>query len=108
MPSISSCLLFDGVTETVVPGQTRISPPRDKARTAVSEVAVTEAPAPMRLPASTTVPGPPDTGTTAGAEAVARVDAAGGGVFWRESALELESPAGFRRIIRRFPAASQV
>ena len=47
---------FEGVTETVVPGQTRTSPPLDKCSTAVSLPAVRDDPAAKRLPASTTSP----------------------------------------------------
>ncbi len=62
-----SRLFCDGVTETVVPGQTRTSPPRDRRRTAVSAPAVIDEPDPMRLSATTNDPVPPVTGTIAGA-----------------------------------------
>jgi len=52
IPSIKSFLFFEGVTETVVRGQRRISPPRDSFRTAVSGPVVRDDPAAIRLPAS--------------------------------------------------------
>src|ERR1051326_6903811 len=64
MPNIRSRLLCDGVTETVVPGQTRTSPPRGRCRTVVSDPAVTEDPAPMRLPDIAMELEPAVTGTT--------------------------------------------
>src|ERR1700682_2138190 len=95
-----------GVTETVVPGHTRISPPRVKCRIAVSEPAVTEDPARIRLPASTMAPGPPVTGTASGVATVVSVETDEGG--WNGDVLPTRAPsAGFRRIIRRLPAAAQ-
>src|ERR1039458_2006560 len=107
MPSIKSFVVFEGVTETVVPGQTRTSPPLDKRKTAVSLPAVRDDPAANRLPANITSPTPLVTGTTAGAAAGASDSACGGwnGVFFLAA---LGSSAGFSRTIRRSPATSQV
>src|SRR6267143_7008779 len=75
MPSINSCPFFDAVTETVLPGQTCTSPPRAMCRTAVSALAVTEEPFPIRLPASTIEPdGRGLRGTTAGCTPALNVD----------------------------------
>src|SRR3979409_394803 len=105
MPSISSCLFFDGVTETVVPGHTRTSPPCERCNTAVSEPAVTDEPEPMRLPASTTAPCPPETGTSAG-DVVEKLTTDGG---WKGDFVPaFGSSGGFKRTRSRFPAASQV
>src|SRR5437879_1147093 len=106
MPSIRSRLFCDGVTETVVPGQTRTSPPRGNCKIAVSEPAVTEEPAPRRFPARTTVPDPLVTGTTVGVAVIARLATVGG---WNGDFLPaVSSSAGWRRTIRRLPAASHV
>ena len=45
MPNIMSRLLFEGVSDSVVPGHTRTSPPLARRNTVVSDPAVTEAPA---------------------------------------------------------------
>src|SRR5208337_2017285 len=67
MPSIKARPLCEDVTDTVVPGQTRTSPPRPRRRIAVSEPAVTEEPGITLLPASNTVPLEPFvSGTAAG------------------------------------------
>jgi hypothetical protein len=59
--------LEEVVTETVVPGHTRTSPPRASLSTAVSSAAVIDDPEATRLPASTSVPElPTATGTAAG------------------------------------------
>ena len=47
MPNIMSRLLFEGVSESVVPGHTRTSPPPARRRTVVSDPAVTDAPPQM-------------------------------------------------------------
>src|ERR1022692_2827517 len=57
------------VTETVVPGQTRTSPPLANRNTVVSLPAVRDDPAANRLSGTTTSPIPLLTGTTAGAAA---------------------------------------
>src|SRR5271163_5186555 len=44
MLNIKLCWFFDGVTDTVVPGQTCTSPPLDKLRTTVSAPDVIEEP----------------------------------------------------------------
>src|SRR5208282_371233 len=103
---------FEGVMESVVPGQTRTSPPRDKCRTAVSLSAVREAPAARRLPASTTSPIPLLTGTTAGVAGGVNDRTCGGweGEFLLASVSGSSFGSGrrFRRTIRRLPAASHV
>src|SRR6202035_5645659 len=106
IPSISSCLFFDGVTETVVPGHTRTSPPRERCSTAVSEPAITEDPAAMRRPASRTDPWPAVTGTKAGAGVIARDGAERG---WNgDFPAAFTSSGGLRRTIKRLPAPSHV
>src|SRR3974390_1361684 len=99
MPSIRSRLLCEGVTETVVPGHTRISP-RFRCTTAVSDPAVIEEPAAMRL-ASRTALEPPVRGTTVGAEPKDNpvVDGGWKGEFFLPA---VRSSAGLRRIIRRW------
>src|SRR5580658_2059717 len=82
MPSIKSLAFCEGVTETVVPGQTRTSPPLDKSSTAVSLPAVRDDPAAKRFPAKTTSPTPPVTGTAGAAGANERT--CGG---WEEDVL---------------------
>src|ERR1019366_38706 len=115
MPSIKSFAVFEGVTETVVPGQTRTSPPLDNRNTAVSLPAVRDDPAANCLPANTTSPTPLVTGTTAGAAAGANDSTCGGwnGGFFAAAfppsfGSLVGSPAGFSRTIRRLPATSQV
>src|SRR4029077_222699 len=108
MPSISSCLVCDGVTETVVPGHTWTSPCRDKCSTAVSEPAVTDDPAAMRLPAKTTEPEAPVTGTISGADVMARTRSDGGWNGDFSPGPAFTSSGGFRRTIRRLPALSQL
>src|SRR5260370_27936274 len=71
MLSIMLCRFCEGVTDTVVPGQTWTSPPLDRRRTAVSGPAVIEEPAPpsFLLPANASGPPartPPITGCGAG------------------------------------------
>src|ERR1019366_9756946 len=51
MLSITLCRLCDGVTDTVVPGQTCTSPPLDRLRMAVSGPAVIEEPDPASFSA---------------------------------------------------------
>src|SRR5271166_668645 len=106
MPSIKSLVLFEGVTETVVPGQTRTSPPRDNASVVVSLPAVRDDPAANRLSATTTSPIPLLTGIAAGAAVVDNDTTCGG---WNGDlaafASAIES-GGFSRTIRRLPAAS--
>src|SRR5271170_6151594 len=104
IPNIKSLAFFEGVTETVVPGQTRTSPPLDKCSIAVSLPAVRDEPAAKRLPANTTSPTPLVTGTTAGSAAGANDATCGGskGDFLPAAlAASLASPGGFRRTIRR-------
>src|SRR5580698_8988181 len=103
MPSIKSFELFEGVTETVVPGQTRTSPPLDNANTVVSLPAVKEDPAANRLSAKTTSPTPPGMGTTAAAGVK---DTACGGWIADFSLAALGSSGALSRTIRRLPAAS--
>src|SRR5229473_3276065 len=101
MPSMKSRPLSEEVTETVVPGQTRISPPRDRLSTAVSAPAVTDDPPARRVPASTTAPEPPElSGTTAGRTPVEKVATEGGCDDFSTS------PCKCTR--SRFPVASQV
>src|ERR1700683_3966966 len=102
MPSIKSFELFDGVTETVVPGQTRTSPPLDNANTVVSLPAVKEDPAANRLSATTTSPTPLETGTTA-TPGDSEMDCGGCGDFLFAA---FGSSGGLSRTIRRLPAAS--
>src|ERR1700678_2341354 len=107
MPSIKSFAVFEGVTETVVPGQTRTSPPLDKYNTAVSLPAVRDDPAANRLPDNTTSPTPLVTGTTAGVAAGVNASTCGG---WKGDFLLAVfgslsvSPGGFSRTISRFQA----
>src|SRR5271157_4625111 len=115
MPIIRSLALFDGVTETVVPGQTRTSPPLDKCSTAVSLPAVRDDPAAKRLPANTTSPTPLVTGTTAAVAAGASERTCGGwkgdllpAAFGSSFASLFGSEVAFSRTIRRLPATSQV
>src|SRR5580698_496972 len=107
MPSIKSFAFFEGVTESVVPGQTRTSPPRERCNTAVSLPAVRDDPAANRLPANTTSPTPPVTGTTAGVATGVNDKTCGG---WNGDFLlaAFGSSGGFSRTIRRLPATSQV
>src|SRR5579863_1568138 len=106
MPSIRSRLFGEGVTDTVVPGQTRTSPPPDKRKIVVSDPAVMVEPEPMRLPAITVAPEPLVTGTTAG---VAPKDNAGDVGGWFGDGLPaFTSSGGLSRTISRFPAPSQV
>src|SRR5208282_233073 len=107
IPIMTSCVVRDGVTETVVPGHTRTCPPRASCSTAVSLPAVNEDPETiLRLPASTTAPDPLVTGTAAGAVPRSRPGTLGicaGGVL-----LAFTSSGGFNRTINRLPAPSQV
>src|ERR1700722_9562190 len=100
-----SRLVWEGVIETVVPGQTRISPPRPSCKTAVSHLVVTEDPAASRVPAKTIAPAPPVTGTMVGA-ALAENPATVGACC--ESLFAFTSSAGLRRTMRRLPAPSHV
>src|ERR1700685_331891 len=104
MPNIRSRAFVDGVTETVVPGQIRTSPPRDRRIAAVSAPRATADPLPIGVPDSTTEPLPPVAGTMAGVSVVASVVTDGGS----ELLSALASPGGLRRIISRLPAPSQV
>src|ERR1700683_1292710 len=104
MPNIKSRAFFDGVTEIVVPGQIRTSPPRDRRSTAVSAPAVTDDPFPIRVPDNTTEPLPPVEGTMAAVAVVPNV----GTEDASELLSALASPGGLRRIISRLPAPSQV
>src|ERR1700734_4515279 len=110
MPSIRSFALFEGVTETVVPGQTRISPPLDNCNIVVSLPEVRDCPAPNCLSATTISPAPLLTGRTSGAEADKTCGDWKGGFPLPAfaSVFESESPGGFSRTIRRLPAASQL
>src|SRR5271157_5956533 len=103
MLSITLCRFSDGVTDTVVPGQTCTSPPLDRRRTAVSGPAVIAEPAPPSLPASASGPAARTAATTGGGAGV-RLGTVGG------SNGELLAWLGFfpRRTTRRFPAAYQV
>src|SRR6266700_3455140 len=92
-PSIRSRFVFEDVTETVVPGHTRTSPPADKRRIAVSDPAVIADPEPIRLPANTKAPEPLVTGITAGAPLRDRPDIAGCNAT---ALLAFISPAGLR------------
>src|SRR5258707_13553569 len=58
MLSIMLCRFCEGVTDTVVPGQTCTSPPLDRRRTAVSGPAVIQEPPPtsLLLPANASGP----------------------------------------------------
>src|SRR6266436_3861517 len=107
MPSIKSLVFFEGVTESVVPGQIRTSPPLDKRNTAVSPPAVRDDPAENCLPAITTSPTPLVIGTTAGV-ATGVSDSTWRG--WRGDFLlaALGSSAGFSRTIKVSPETSQV
>src|SRR5579863_2706193 len=105
-PSIRSFEFFEGVTERVVPGQTRTSPPRDNRSTAVSLPAVRDDPAAKRLPASTTSPTPLVTGTAAGSVSGASDTSFGG---WTGGFLAaFGSSGGFSLTVKRFPAMSHV
>src|SRR5215831_13863109 len=55
-PNIRSRLLCDGLTESVVAGQTRTSPPRGRCRMVVYDPAVTDDPEFSRTPAITAEP----------------------------------------------------
>src|SRR5579863_3504837 len=107
MPSIKAFVPVEGVTETVVPGQTRTSPPLDNRNTAVSLPAVSDDPAANRLSANTTSPTPLVTGTNAGVSAGAIESTCGS---WESGFLlaAFGSSAGFSRTISRLPAASQL
>src|SRR5579864_3190375 len=101
IPSIRSCPFDEVETETVVPGQTRISPPRVSRRIAVSSPALTEEPAATRLPVSINDPEVPTaTGTTAGCTPAVSAGTDGGFALAEISALI--------RIRSRFPVASQL
>src|SRR5437764_15334964 len=107
MPSIKSFVFLAGVTESVVPGQTRTSPPRDNSKTAVSLPAVNVDPAANCLPAITTSPTPLVTGT-ATVVAVGVIESTCGGCrgdFWLA---ELGPSAGFRCTIKVSPETSQL
>src|SRR5437899_9859451 len=109
MPNIRSWVFLDAVTETVLPGQTCNSPPRAMCRTAVSALAVIEEPLPMRLPAITADPvGREATGTTTGCAAEPKVETVAGWAGGGATALAFGSSGGFRRMVSRFPAPSQV
>src|ERR1700675_3416962 len=99
MPNISSWPFLDAVTDTVLPGHTCSSPPRAMCRTAVSALAVTVDPEPIRLPASTADPVVRElTGTTAGcvgAENVGTVAGCNGA-----GVAALASSGGFNRMVR--------
>src|SRR5581483_491432 len=59
MANISSRPFWEVVTETLVPGHTRIVPPRDKFKIVVSSPAETVEPRPTGLPARTSPTPPP-------------------------------------------------
>src|SRR5258708_37319201 len=105
MPNSKSLVFFEGVTETVVPGQTRTSPPLDNRNTAVSPPAVKDDPAANCLPAITTSPSPLVTGTTAGVATGASGSTCGG---WRGDVLlaAVRASAGFRRTLTVSPQTS--
>src|SRR5260370_19760187 len=100
-----SRLLAEGVTETVVPGQMRISPPRGSCSTAVSVPAVSEEPDASRLAATATEPDPLLTGTTglASVDKLAAVGACDGDFLVAST-----SSGVLRRTMRRLPAPSQL
>src|SRR5271165_4379656 len=100
-----SRLLCEGVTETVVPGQMRISPPRGSWTTAVSVPAVREDPAARRLAATATEPDPLVTGTI-GAASVDRLAVVG--ACAGDFLLAFTSSGGVRWTRRRLPAPSQL
>jgi len=65
MPNIKACPFCEEVTDTVVPGHIRTSPPLSRRRIEVSEPAVTEDPAVMWLPARISAPDEPGANGTA-------------------------------------------
>src|ERR1700747_3522596 len=83
MLSIRLCRFCEGVTDTVVPGQTCTSPPLDRLRTAVSGPVVTEEPEFALSPASASGPGARTTATAGcGADVrLATVGCSNGEVF---------------------------
>src|SRR5271169_836315 len=103
MLSIRLCRLSDGVTDTVVPGQTCTSPPLDRRRTAVSGPAVIAEPAPPLSSANASGPAV-RTAVTTGCGAGVRLGTVG------DSNGEFFAWLGFfpRCTTKRFPAASQV
>src|ERR1700685_2874043 len=106
-PSIKSFALFEGVMETVVPGQTRTSPPRVNRSSVVSLPAVKADPTAERLPATTTSPIPLVTGTATGVTEGDSDVVCGnweGGVFLATAGFGI----GLRRTIKRSPATSHV
>src|SRR5580692_10769638 len=106
MPNIMSRLFCEGVTDKVVAGQTRTSPPRGRCRIVVSEPAVTEEPAAKWLASITVDPASALTGTTAASELSEKpvtVSCAGEADFFPA----LMSSGGLRRTIRRWPPPSQ-
>ena len=92
--------------ETVVPGQTRTSPPRDNRKTAVSAPAVSDDPAAILLPSTITSPGFPVTGTIEGAP-WARSESSAGGLD-RAFLCAFKSSGGFSRTVSRLPSSSHV
>src|SRR5271166_2671630 len=102
MPSIRSLEFSEGVTETVVPGQTSTSPPLAKRRIVVLEPAMSDDPA-ARLLEITTLPTPSEAGTTTGPFGEPKASAAGGCDFL---SAEFASSGALNRIISRFPASS--
>src|SRR5579872_2603069 len=106
MPNIKSRLLCDGLIESVVPGQTRTSPPRGKCKMVVSDPAVMEDPEPSRAAAMTAEPVSLVTGMTS-ASFVRANPAALGGSADADFLPAFTSPGGRSLIINRFPAPSQ-
>src|SRR5579864_8412337 len=99
MPSMRSWPLGEVETETVVPGQTRTSPPRVRRRIAVSSPAVIEDPDATRLPVSTSDPEVPiATGTAAGCTPEVNAGTDGG--------LAVAAASALMRMRRRLPIAS--
>src|SRR3954469_20903693 len=108
MPNMRSRLLDEELTDNVVPGHTRTSPPRGRCRMVVSEPALTEEPVERRLASMAADSVPATTGTTAASGvrvnpgAVIRAACTGSDFF-----PALTSSGGRRRTISRLPAPSQ-
>src|SRR5690242_3431188 len=98
MPNISSRPLEDDVTETVVPGHTRTSPPRPRRKTAESDPAVTDDPVAILRPANITAPELPTDPAMLGCTPRLKAEAAAGVV----------SLGARRRIVNVLPADSVV
>src|SRR5579872_606683 len=105
MPNIKSRLLCDGLTESVVPGHTRTSPPRGKCKMVVSDPAVMDDPDPSRPASMTAEPVSLVTGITS-ASLVSAKPAATGGSDDADFLPAFTSPGGRSLTIKRFPAPS--